>query len=138
MAVSIILEIKNFLKQDGEQNIINCQTRGYLYQKGQATYLKYSEVAEGLEGVQTTLKLEKNRVILIRYGNISMRQIFQEGVKDEGDYQTPYGNIPMSVETSSLEQALGINEGRIRIQYDLYLGNELNSNNVLEISYQSL
>ncbi|AZR74053.1 hypothetical protein BBF96_12000 [Anoxybacter fermentans] len=138
MATEILISIKNLQKQDGEKNIINYQTRGFLYDKGQATYLQYEESAEGLEGVRTTLKLEKNRVTLIRHGKVSMCQVFEEGVKDESQYKTSYGSIPLSTDTKRLEQALGFDEGRIRIYYDLYLGDELTSNNTLEIIYQTI
>lgn len=137
MAISVRIDVRNLQRQDGEQNMINYQTRGYLYQKGQATYLQYREGAEGLEGVQTTLKLEKNRVTLIRHGDISMKQVFENGLRDDGLYQTPYGSLALGTETSLVEMVLGFEEGRVRIFYDLYLGGAVSSANTLEITYQS-
>jgi uncharacterized beta-barrel protein YwiB (DUF1934 family) len=138
MAISVQIDVRSLQRQDGEQNIINYQTRGYLYQQGQATYLQYQEGAEGLEGVQTTLKLEKNRVTLIRHGNISMNQVFEKGLRDEGTYHTPYGDLALGTETTLLEMVLGYEEGRMRIFYDLYLGGAISSVNTLEITYQSI
>lgn len=138
MAISVRIDVRNLQRQDEEQNIINYQTRGYLYQKGQATYLQYQEGAEGLEGVQTTLKIEKNRVTLIRHGDISMKQIFEQGTRDEGMYHTPYGDLTLGTETTLLEMMLAYEEGRIRIFYDLYLSGAISSVNTLEITYQSI
>lgn len=137
MAIVVLIEVKSLQRQDEQQNIISYQTRGYLYQKGQATYLQYSEGAEGLEGVQTTLKLEKDRVTLIRHGQFAMRQVFATGCKDEALYETPYGSLELLTDTHSLEMAVGYEEGRLRMTYDLYLGGELSGQNTLEITYQS-
>lgn len=135
MAVGILLRVKSLQEQDGEQNIIDYQTRGYLYHKGQVTYLQYQEGTEGLEGVQTTLKLEKDRVTLIRHGDISMHQTFQTGVKDEGEYRTNFGSLPLSTDTELLEIVVGFDEGSIRVIYDIYLGDEKSSTNTMEVSY---
>lgn len=138
MAISVQIDVRNLQKQDHEQNIINYQTRGYLYQKGQATYLQYQEGAEGLEGVQTTLKLEKNRVTLIRHGDLSMKQVFEQGIRDDGMYQTPYGALALGTDTTFLEMVVGFEEGRIRIFYDVFLSGTISSTNTLEITYQSI
>lgn len=137
MPLSILIDVRNLQLQDGEQNIIHYKTRGYLYQKGQATYLQYQEGAEGLEGVQTTLKIEKDRVTLIRHGELSMNQVFKSGTMTEGIYRTPWGQFDMGTETTNIEMALGFEEGRFRIFYKLYLGGELTSENTLELTYHS-
>ena len=112
MAVGILLQVKSLQEQDGQQNIIDYQTRGYLYQKGQVTYLQYQEGTEGLEGVQTTLKLEKDRVTLIRHGDIAMHQTFQVGLKDEGKYETAFGNLDIGANTNLLEVVLDLKKAR--------------------------
>lgn len=138
MAIQILIDVKNLIKQDEEQNIIHYQTRGLLYQKGQATYLQYEEGTEGLEGVQTTLKLEKDRVTLIRHGDMGLRQVFEEGKKDSCEYHTAFGSLSMMTETQGLEHALGMDEGRIRITYNVYFAGDLSSNNTLEVVYESI
>ncbi len=138
MAIDVSITVKNLQYQDEQKNIIHQQTRGYLYPKKQAVFLQYEEDSEGLKGVKTTLKLEKERVTLIRHGKVSMNQTFEKGLKHEGGYQTPYGNIPLITDTTDIEIAIGQDEGLIRIFYNLYLAEDLSSNNTLEIAYQKM
>ena len=138
MAVDVFLSVKNLQKHNEQKNLIDYQTRGYLYQKNQATYLKYEEGTEGFEGVSTTLKIEKDRVILIRHGKITMYQVFQKDLKYQGNYQTVYGTLMLTTMTNQLEITMGLNYGIIRIVYDLYLEGEFNGNNTLEIKFESI
>lgn len=138
MAVDVFLSIKNLQKQNKQRDLIDYQTRGYLYQKNQVTYLKYEEGTEGFEGVSTTLKIEKDRVILIRHGKITMCQVFQKDLKYQGEYQTVYGTLMLTTMTNQLEITMGINHGIIKIIYDLYLEGGFNGNNTLEIKFESI
>lgn len=138
MATDILISIKNLQEQDGERNVIDYQTKGELYEKKGTTYLRYKEKGEGLEGVQTTLKVEKEQISLIRHGALSMCQVFKEGVRNDCEYNTPHGTLMLSTDTKNMEKALGFDDGRIRISYDLYFSGQLTSNNTLEIEYKTI
>ncbi len=136
MAIDVSITVKNLQYQDEQKNIVHQQTRGYLYPKKQAVFLQYEEDSEGLKGVKTTLKLERERVTLIRHGKVSMNQTFEKGLRHKGEYQTPYGNISLTTDTTDIEMAIGQDEGLIRIFYDVYMAEDLSSSNTLEIVYQ--
>lgn len=142
MAMDIWLKVKNLQEQDGQDNIISYQTRGYLYPKNPALFLKYREDRAGLEGVMTTLKIEGDRVTLIRHGTIALKQIFAIGLTTKGSYQTPYGRFQLTTVTTDLEIDLKKAAGLIRIAYDLYWGSQLSSSNLLknhlEVVYHKL
>src|SRR6056297_774076 len=138
--VSIKLENIQEIIDDDEQQQINNNYQGEFYIKNDKLYLSYQDNAEGMDGAQTIVKIdpEKERVLLLRHEPAAMKQDFICGKKQEGYFKTVYGEIKMAVKTKRLEMEIGENSGLIRINYQVYLGGELNAEHHLKINYKIL
>ena len=128
----------NSVQDDGsEKNKISTNTTGQLYKKGTTYYLKYEGVAEGLEGVNTTVKIKDNKVKLIRRGKIETRQEFIPEEETNFDYQTPYGMMKFSIIVQELDIDIASGQGEVKLDYEL-LSEEgvVISNNYLHLEYE--
>ncbi len=128
----------NSVQDDGvEKNKISTNIDGQLYKKGTTYYLKYDGVAEGLEGVNTTLKIKDNRVKLIRRGKVETRQEFIPNEKTNFDYQTPYGMMKFSITVQELNINIGRAQGEVKLAYELQDEEGLViSSNYLHLEYE--
>ena len=135
---SIKLENLQKLTDDPEKQKINNQYRGEFYIKNEKLYLSYLDDAEGMDGSQTIVKIdpERERVLLLRQEPAAMKQDFRIGKKQEGYFKTAYGEIKMAVKTKRLEMEISDNSGLIRINYQVFLGGELNAEHHLKINYK--
>jgi uncharacterized beta-barrel protein YwiB (DUF1934 family) len=138
--VSIKLENVQKLIDDQEKQQLNNNYQGEFYIKNEKLYLKYEDNAEGIDGAQTIVKIdpERERVLLLRQEPAAMKQDFVCGKKQEGYFKTAYGEIKMAVKTKKLEIEIGDNSGLIRINYQVFLGGELNAEHHLKINYKIL
>ena len=138
--VSIKLENVQQITDDQEKQQINNSYQGEFYIKNEKLYLKYKDDGEGMAGAQTVVKIdpEQERVLLLRQQPAAMKQDFVCGKKQEGYFKTAYGEIKMAVKTKRLEIELSENTGLIRINYQVFLGGELNAEHHLKINYKIL
>ncbi|SHJ79321.1 Uncharacterized beta-barrel protein YwiB, DUF1934 family [Anaerobranca californiensis DSM 14826] len=115
------------------------EVEGSVTSKGEATYLTYKEPeGTGLDNTTTTLKLEKDKVTLIRNGSTSLKQVFVAGEKTDSLYQTPYGNFPLKVESKDVKVELIKDKGKISLHYDLVIGGEKIQDQKLILVYYSI
>ena len=138
--VSIKLENVQKLIDDQEKQQINNQYQGEFYIKNEKLYLSYQDDAEGIDSAQTVVKIDphRERVLLLRHEPAAMKQEFVCGKKQEGYFKTAYGEIEMAVKTKRLEMEISDNSGLIRINYQVFLGGELNAEHHLKINYKIL
>jgi uncharacterized beta-barrel protein YwiB (DUF1934 family) len=135
---SIKLENVQQIIDDEEKQHFNNNYQGEFYIKNEKLYLSYLDDAEGMDGSQTIVKIdpERERVLLLRQEPAAMKQDFRTGKKQEGYFKTAYGEIKMAVKTKRLEMEIRDNSGLIRINYQVYLGGELNAEHHLKINYK--
>ncbi|MBU5431511.1 DUF1934 domain-containing protein [Intestinimonas sp. MSJ-38] len=107
---------------------------GKLYFRGGCFFVSYEESAmTGMEGTRTTLKVEPGRVEIIRTGKNHSRLCFQEGLRHESPYRTPYGLLQLATVTHSLTSRMGQDGGALSIRYQVELDGQLASENHLQI-----
>jgi uncharacterized beta-barrel protein YwiB (DUF1934 family) len=135
---SIKLENVQQIIDGQEKQHFNNNYQGEFYIKNEKLYLSYLDDAEGMDGSQTIVKIdpERERVLLLRQEPAAMKQDFRTGKKQEGYFKTAYGEIKMAVKTKRLEMEIRDNSGLIRINYQVYLGGELNAEHHLKINYK--
>lgn len=99
------------------------KAEGTLRQEKSGWLLRYREGEDsGLGDTVTTLRLEEGKATLIREGETSSQMVFQAGEPYICRYATPYGELPMTVETLRLDWELSEAGGRVFLVYKLQLG----------------
>lgn len=142
MSKNVSISLKNVQKivADADSQQINNQYQGEFYFKNHKIYLSYEDHAEGIDGSQTIVKIdpEAERVLLLRHQPAAMKQDFICGEKQEGYFKTAYGEIKMAVKTKKIDIEVSEDSGLIKINYQVFLGGELNAEHYLKLSYQVL
>ena len=94
---------------------------GTLREKQGKWYARYQESeTTGMAGATTTIKWDRERVIVLRSGSVEHRQEFYPGLSQASLYKTPELEIPMQTRTSRVQIEL-LPEGTwvLAIDYEL-------------------
>ena len=131
--VTIVLRSsQRYLRQEPEE--MELTVHGKLYFRGGSVFISYEESAmTGMENTRTTLKVEPGRVEIIRTGKNHSRLCFQEGLRHESLYRTPYGLLQLATVTHHLVTHMGQEGGTLSIRYQVELEGQLASENHLQI-----
>ena len=131
---NVIITVESVLRRDTEQEAVIQRSQGILRQEGDRWLLTYREGDSGLGDTRTTLRLESGRAVLEREGEIRSRMVFQVGAPYVCLYETPYGRIPMTVETQTLRWELTGAGGRVDIVYNMKLAGADGGENHLRLT----
>ncbi len=136
MKKDVLVQVKGTQVNDlGEADTIELITVGTFFIRPGSYYIVYNESAiSGMEGTTTALKIEPTRVTLNRMGQAELKQTFEKGVWNEGCYVTPYGSMMVGVIPSKVEVDLTDVGGSINLEYELQVGREKISDNMLSIT----
>jgi uncharacterized beta-barrel protein YwiB (DUF1934 family) len=124
--------------QSGEKNEIEFFAEGTYTEKSGTIYITYKESAlSGMEGTTTTLKIHLNSLSIIRFGTYNSKLEFRMDEKTHTNYQTPYGNIPIIINTRLLDIALQSGEkSTIHLKYSMEAAGEEALMNEIYISFE--
>lgn len=110
MENNVIISIQgkqSFEAQDDDT--IELVTEGCLEPDGDDGYtLSYQESElTGLEGTLTTFQIERDRVTLLRVGEVNSQMVFEEGRRHLSMYDTPYGALSVGINTRKMRARAG-------------------------------
>ncbi|MEK4484558.1 DUF1934 domain-containing protein [Psychrobacillus sp. FSL H8-0484] len=106
------------------------QTTGVLTLKGEQPYLVYEEM-QNEKAVRTTVKLDNNSALILRSGGVKMRLPFQLGELQTGSYDTGYGTMMITTNTTQLQ----FEDGHFQVEYELLINEEVAGTYTLELIY---
>jgi uncharacterized beta-barrel protein YwiB (DUF1934 family) len=111
------------LMTDGTMEVTEA---GYLltYQESELT---------GMEGTTTTFEVAGKRVTLTRSGSVNSQMIFEEGKQHTSLYETPFGELPVDIQTSSLRHTLTERGGVMEIKYAIAVDHTVTGRNCFKI-----
>ncbi len=135
MQKKVTIQIKGTQKYpEGHVDQQELNAVGTYYERNGVFYLVYKECdsqSTELKGVTTFITVKDGLVGLNRKGAIDNCQEFSKGVPNRGIYSTCFGNIWLSVMPHLVECDLTVQGGRISLEYDLFVEDNLVSYNVL-------
>ena len=119
---------------DQEDETIELVTEGCLERDGDGYTLSYQESRlTGLEGTLTTFQVERDRVTLLRVGEVNSQMVFEEGRRHLSMYETPYGALSVGVSTRKMRSDLSAAGGSIEIDYAIEIDHALAGQNLFRI-----
>ena len=119
---------------DQEDETIELVTEGCLERDGDGYTLSYQESQlTGLEGTLTTFQIERDRVTLLRVGEVNSQMVFEEGRRHLSMYETPYGALAVGVSTRKMRSDLSAAGGSIEIDYAIEIDHALAGQNLSRI-----
>ena len=121
--------------EETDADSIELTTSGVMYEKESTLYITYKEADEaGLGNTKTTVKVEPDRVSIIRFGDSAVHLIFEEGKKHIAYYDMGFASLSMGVSTYELSHSMGEHGGKIHIRYAMEINNSLAGENQISIT----
>ena len=121
MMIPVMLSIKGRQTYvDQEPDTIELVTEGTMEFRNDGWDICYEESAlTGLEGVTTTFRIEKDRIILDRTGKLRSQMVFREGVRHDSLYQMEFGALMLSVCAERVWAQISPEGGIIDLVYNI-------------------
>ncbi len=117
-------------------------TTGRLIPQKGALLLRYRENLEDEATGEMTeseiqLLMNRNQVTMHRSGPFSNIMMFQRNKRYETTFRTPYGDLPMAVQTREVRCDLGEENGAVHLKYEISMQGAYASTNELHLEYQA-
>ena len=87
----------------------------------------------GMEGTVTTFEVKGPQVILTRTGKVNSQMVFEEGRQHTSLYETPFGELSVDIQTSSLRHNLSERGGVMEIRYSIAVEHTVTGRNCFKI-----
>lgn len=98
--VLLTLQGLQFDQREEDSDKIEMVTVGDYFKKNDRHYVIYEEITEGFEQpTKNRLKFSDHMVELTRNGLVNVHMIFQENKKNMSNYNTPFGQILVGIDT---------------------------------------
>ena len=136
MMKDVVISINSsFSFDEGEEQVMEFTTDGHYFYEDDVGCLSYEESAvTGLEGTRTSLFVMPDQVVVDRDGFVTSRMVFKEGLKSAFQYTTPFGSATMGINTRRITQNMGLNGGKVEIDYVVDMEHMVASRNKFEIT----
>ena len=133
MTKEILLSIAGLHLADGEDGNIEVVTAGDYYNRGGKHYILYDEVTEGMDGhTSNVIKIGENSLEITKKGLMNTRLVVEKGKSHRTVYQTPFGDIELSL--TGQELTVTETEERIDIRAEYVLA--VNEENLTECTIE--
>lgn len=120
----IISIIGNQSMDQNDTDRIELITEGKYYKKDDKYYITYKESEmTGFSDTTTTVKVEGDRVTLIRFGANNSQLVFEKGQRYVGHYDTPYGAFTIGVMPNNVLIDIDDSGGQINVNYSIEINN---------------
>ena len=131
----VILTVRGEQYYDGvDPDATELMTEGTLEvsEDGLRFWYEESELT-GMEGTTTTIEVRDGRVALTRTGKVNSQMVFEEGKQHTSLYETPFGELPIDIQTSSLRHKLSERGGIMEIKYAIAVDHTVTGRNCFKL-----
>ena len=109
-------------------------TEGTLEKTDDGILLTYQETElTGMEGTTTTFEVRGPVVILTRSGSVNSQMVFEMGRQHTSLYETPFGELTVDIQTSTLKHNLSERGGLMEIKYSIAVEHTVTGRNCFKI-----
>ena len=136
MGKNMLLTFKSDINnEETGKDTIEFMTTADFVKKNNKYYITFSDL-ETFEtnDTKTTLKVEDDKITLIRFGSNNAQFIFKQGKEYKSHYETPYGAFSMAVFSEYVSIDMNDEGGDLSVLYDIYLNGLKTQTNNLKIN----
>ena len=136
MTQKVLLTLRGMqFDQSGENaDRISTAANGDYYKKNNKHYVIYEELTEGFDQpTKNRLKFSGDMVELSRSGSVNVHMVFQVNKKNLTNYNTPFGQILMGINTKKIQIQEQENHITLEVEYSLYVSDEFLSDCHMQI-----
>ena len=139
MRKDVIIHIDGRPKYDGmEGDEIQLTTSGRLYRKNGRYYIMYKESElTGMEGSTTTLKIEDERITMMRSGTYPSHMVFEKGKKHIGVFKTEVGSMTVGISARDIKNHINDDGGSLTIDYSIEVDYMLTGENLFHVDVEA-
>ena len=140
MKKEVLITIKGLQSyEDQEDDSIELVTTGTYYKKDGDYYIVYKESElTGLGETTTTVKIEPNRVTVIRFGDTRSHMIFEEGEKHVSYYDTGAVALTIGISAKRIRKSVNDFHASVIIDYAMEINNSVVGENAFNISVKEV
>ena len=131
----VLLSIRGEQYFDGiDPDATELMTEGTMVLTEDGMVLSYQESQlTGMEGTTTTFEVKGPQVILTRTGTVNSQMVFEEGRQHTSLYETPFGELTVDIQTSTLKHNLTQRGGVMEIKYSIAVEHTVTGRNCFKI-----
>lgn len=124
MKKDVVISFKGTQSDGYDKDTVELVTEGKYYKKGDNYYITYKETElTGMEGTTTTLKVEENKITLMRFGSNNTQLIFEKGQNHICCYETEFGSFSVGVRSKNVDIDVSDIGGKISAEYQIEVDN---------------
>ena len=119
---------------DIDPDATELMTEGAMVLTEDGMVLSYEDTElTGMEGTTTTFEVKGPQVILTRTGTVNSQMVFEEGRQHTSLYETPFGELTVDIQTSTLKHNLTQRGGVMEIKYSIAVEHTVTGRNCFKI-----
>jgi len=136
MKKNVVIRITN-IQSEGPQMVENHEvtTKGTFTGNENDYTLNYIELFDENTKSNTTIRVNKKTVTLIRQGDFNYEFIIEQNSRHNCHYETPYGEFMLGIYGKSVESTVTENGGVLRLNYTLDFNAGFASENEMTIEF---
>lgn len=140
---SVLVSLETVVRYNGLPDMrMNVFVPGRLSRQGEDWLLEYTDTEAdentgSVTEMDVALRIGKKRVELEQKGDFANTMIFEKGLPFEGNYRTPYGDMPLSVFPLKVSSDCSASDGAVCLRYQLNSHCGLVSTNEIQLKYQA-
>lgn len=137
MTEKVQIIIEGTQSEDPDSTIITTAHGSYHLTKGWHYVLYEEQQGEGVAVTKNIIKLQPDRVELMKKGLRLSQMIFDRKERTQTLYVTPYGDIPMEIETKEIRIKEETDRIEVELDYLLYTSDPLPIENKIVIRIEA-
>ena len=139
MRKDVIIHIDGRPKYEGDMGEeIQLTTSGRFYKKNGQYYIMYKESElTGMEGSTTTLKIEDEKITMMRSGSYPSHMVFEKGRKHIGVFKTETGPLTVGISARDIQNKIDDNGGSLTIDYAIEIDYMLTGENLFRVDVEA-
>lgn len=141
MIKDVLIDIVGTQGIDDQTDTIEFSSEGRYGFKDDEYFISYDEgqMFEDKVEVKTRIRIKKDKSITLeRKGSINSKMLIEEGVRNTCFYNTPIGDLVITVFGESIEYDLNENGGKIDLKYTIDSDMKMISRNQVKISVREV